>query len=287
MDPTSEAVVLWFRRYGRDLLWRHSRDPWEILVCETMSQQTQLARVAQRWQQFLVRFPTVSSCAEASVGDVVPQWVGLGYNRRAVSLWRCAVVVTENYGGRFPEDLASLVALPGVGPYTARAILVFALERDGFGVLDTNVSRILARRAGRPLRAVEAQAYADAAVPQGCAWIWNQAMLDIGATLCKAASPDCEPCPLRPGCGWNEAGLASPDPARGSAGVTGGQSRFVGSDRQGRGRLVAALAKGPVARGALAHVMGWPEDPERANRVSAGVVADGLAVIDGDLFRLP
>ena len=196
--------------------------------------------------------------------------------------------VVADHDGRVPDDLDDLLALPGIGPYTARAVLAFAFEQDGFGVLDTNVARVLARRRGRPLRRAEAQAAADAAVPSGSAWAWNQAQLDLGATVCTARSPACDGCPVRVGCAWAAAGRPAPDPAVGSAGVSGGQSRFEGSDRQGRGRLVAAVRSGPVPSEDLARVMGWPDDPDRARRVAATVVADGLVDLDADgSHRLP
>ncbi len=245
-----------------------------------MLQQTQVARVLPRYEAFLDRWPTPAACAEASPGEVVSAWAGLGYNRRAVLLHRCAGVVAAAHQGVLPEDLVELLTLPGVGPYTARAVLAFAHERDGVGVLDTNAARVLARWTGRPLRRAEAQALADALVPAGSAWAWNQAMLDLGATICRARTPRCDACPVAADCAWREAGNPEPDPAIGSAGVSVGQSRFLGSDRQGRGRLVDAVRAGPVAAPELAVAMGWPDDPARARRVAATVVADRLAHVD-------
>ncbi|MCU1351641.1 MAG: mutY, partial [Acidimicrobiales bacterium] len=154
-----EQLLAWFAERERDLPWRRTRDPWAVLVSELMLQQTQVARVLPRYAAFLDRFPTPAVTAAGSVADVVAAWAGLGYNRRAVSLHRCAAAVVSDHGGRLPADLAALRALPGVGPYTARAVLAFAFERD-VGVLDTNAARVLARRSGRPLRPAEAQAAA-------------------------------------------------------------------------------------------------------------------------------
>ena len=289
LDPVPTDLLLdWFAARSRDLPWRRTRDPWLVLVSELMLQQTQVARVVPRFETFAAAWPTPAACADAPVGDVIAAWSGLGYNRRAVNLHRCAVAVVADHDGRVPDDLDDLLALPGIGPYTARAVLAFAFERDGFGVLDTNMARVLARRRGRPLRRAEAQAAADAAVPSGSAWAWNQAQLDLGATVCTARSPACDGCPVRVGCAWAAAGRPAPDPAVGSAGVSGGQSRFEGSDRQGRGRLVAAVRSGPVPSEDLARVMGWPDDPDRARRVAATVVADGLVDLDADgSHRLP
>jgi A/G-specific adenine glycosylase len=144
------------------------------------------------------------------------------------------------------------------------------------------VARILAWFGGRRLTAKEAQAGADALAPMGEAWAWNQAIMDLGAQRCRPRSPRCDGCPLAPWCQWRAAGHPMPDPAIGSAHVSGGQSPFTGSDRQGRGRLVAALRRAPVAAPELASAMGWPGDPERAERVAATLVADGLAVREAD-----
>ena len=270
-------LLAWGAGAHRDLPWRATRDPWAVLVSEVMLQQTQVPRVVPRWHAFLARFPDPAACAAAPVADVVDEWAGLGYNRRAVALHRCAVACASDHGGALPDDLDALRALPGIGPYTARAVLAFAFERD-VGVVDTNVGRVLARWAGRPLRPAEAQAAADALVPRGEGWAWNQALFDLGAGVCRKRGPDCGACPVRRWCAWRSAGCPAPDPAVGSAGVSGGQSRFEGSDRQGRGRLVDALrTTGRVPAGGLAAAAGWPDDPERARRVADGLVADGLA----------
>jgi A/G-specific adenine glycosylase len=267
----------------RDLPWRRTRDPWAVLVAEAMLQQTQVARVVPRWHAFLLRFPDVQTCAAARAGDVVDEWAGLGYNRRAVQLHSCAVEVCRRHDGVIPADLDALRALPGIGPYTARAVLAFAFEHDT-AVVDTNVARVLARTGGRPLSAREAQRRADELVPRGRGWHWNQAMLDFGATSCTKRAPRCGSCDASPLCAWKGDG---PDPATGSAGVSRGQSRFEGSDRQGRGRLVDALRAGPVPADELAAVMGWGGDDARAERVAAGLVRDGLAVRTADRYVLP
>jgi len=282
------ALLGWAASHGRDLPWRRTRDPWAVLVSELMLQQTQVPRVVPRYLAFLERFPTPAACAAAPPGAVVDAWHGLGYNRRAVRLHDAARVVVDRHGGALPSSLRELLALPGVGPYTARAVLAFAFEAD-VGVVDVNAARVHARLAGRPLRAREVQHRADAAVPPGRGWAWNQAVLDLGATVCRARQPACEACPLARWCAWRAArarSAAAPDPAEATSGVSRPQSRFDGSDRQGRGRLVAALRSAPVPVSRLAATMGWPDDEARARRVAATVVADRLAVLDGDLYRL-
>lgn len=282
----SEPLQQWWAELRRELPWRATRDPWAVLVCEVMAQQTPVARVIERWAPFLERFPTVEACAAAPVADVLRLWSGLGYNRRALALHRCASTVVHEHGGRFPADVDALLPLPGIGPYTARALAVFAFELD-HGVVDTNSARVLARWEGRRLSAREVQAAADTAVPAGDSWAWNQAMLDLGAGVCTRRAPDCARCPVAARCRWRQAGNPPPDPADGSAGVSGGQSRFVGSDRQGRGRLVDALRGGDVAAEALGAAMGWPDDPVRAERVAATLVAEGLVHRTADRYHLP
>jgi A/G-specific adenine glycosylase len=287
VDHRQRALLDWWAVHGSDLPWRRSRDPWAMLVSELMLQQTQVARVEERYARFLDRFPTVAACAAAPAGDVIDEWAGLGYNRRAVHLHRAAGVCVEEHGGRLPDTLDGLLALPGVGPYTARAVLVFAHERD-IGLVDTNAGRFVARAlVGEPVRPKDAQVIADAHVPEGWGWTWGQAVFDLGATVCRKRAPRCDECPVRLHCEWARAGHRMPDPIHGSAGMSAPQSRFEGSDRQGRGRLVDALRRGEVGRRDLATVMGWPEDHDRAERVATALVRDGLVVRDGDRYRLP
>ncbi len=248
-----------------------------------MLQQTQVARVLERWPRFLRRFPTAADCAAAPVGDVIDEWSGLGYNRRAVFLHSACVKVVAEHGAALPVALVDLLALPGIGPYTARAVRTFAFEADE-AIVDTNVGRILARWSGHPFSPREAQQLADASVPCGQGWAWNQALLDIGATLCGAKSQSCKRCPLQSSCAWQGVG---DDPAVGSAAVSRRQSRFAGSDRQGRGRLINALRAGPIPPDAAADVAGWPGDNERVVRVIDGLLRDGLIELEYGSLRLP
>jgi A/G-specific adenine glycosylase len=283
VNRTSDLLA-WSETVRRDLPWRRTRDPWAILVSELMLQQTQVSRVVPRYEAFVVAFPTPAECAAAPCGAIVRAWEGLGYNRRAVNLHRAAVAVVERHGGTLPDDLDALLALPGIGPYTARAVLAFAFERD-HGVVDTNAARFLARAvAGERLSAARAQRLADREVPPGQGWAWNQAVLDLGATICIKRRPRCGACPIAGSCAWAAAGFTATDPAEGSAGTSGRGSTFAGSDRQGRGRLVQALRTGPVEVSRLAELTGWTEDPERARRIADRLVGEGLAeYVDGSL----
>jgi len=252
-----------------------------------MLQQTQVARVLTRYHAFLSRFPTPAACAAAPAGEVLRAWAGLGYNRRALNLHAAAQAIVDRHDGALPDDLAALQALPGVGPYTARAILVFAFERD-HGLLETNTARVLARAvAGIRLGRREAQSLADAVTPAGQGWAWNQAMIDLGATVCTKRAPRCSDCPIAAVCTWHGAGAPQPDPALGSAGTSGTQSLFAGSDREGRGRLVDSMRRAPVRLDGLASAAGWPDDPHRARRIADDLVAEGLARVDGTTLTLP
>ncbi len=276
----------WFATNGRDFVWRRTRDPWAILVSEVMLQQTQVGRVAERWPVFLDRFPNPRQCAAAAPGAVIELWSGMGYNRRALNLHRAAMKITDDHGGVVPSSLDELLGLPGVGPYTARAVLVFAFEQPA-AVVDTNVGRILARVAGHRLDRKEVQALANRALGDHDPWTWNQALLDIGATLCRSKTTQCASCPLSSYCDWFAQENTPPDPAHASAAVSRPQSTFEGSDRQGRGRLVDALRQREVPADDAAEVMGWADDPHRVKRVLEGLLTDGLVVRDGDRLSLP
>jgi A/G-specific adenine glycosylase len=267
------AVLAWGLPRMRDLPWRNERDPWRILVAEVMLQQTQVERVVPKWRAFLDAFPTPHECATASLGDVLRLWQGLGYPRRARNLQAAAAVVVEQHDGLLPDSLDHLLALPGIGPYTARAVLAFAFERD-VAVVDTNIARILARTAGERLTPKAAQARADAAVPLGDGWAWNQVIMDLGAGLCRS-TPTCTACPLAPNCAWHRAGHPDPDPAIGSAGVSGKQARFEGSTRQARGKILRAL--NDAARPAA----------DFDQRIVSSLLADGLIEQSGLIISLP
>ncbi len=280
MRQQQAAVHAWARDHLRDLPWRQTRDPWSILVAEVMLQQTQVARVEPAWRRFLDRFPNVGDAAASGRGEVVTLWAGLGYNNRAVRLHRAAQQVVERFDGVFPSEVAHLISLPGIGPYTARAIRAFAFELPG-AVVDTNVARILARLAGVRLTPAAAQRAADALADEADPWTWNQSMIDLGATVCTPRNPACDRCPLAPGCSWR--GGPDGDPA--AVPPSKRQARFEGSDRQARGRLLDACRSGPVLDADVSDVI-RSLDPERVERVVSGLVRDGLIQRRGGLLRL-
>ncbi len=279
-EAAAHRVLSWGLAQLRDLPWRHTRDPWAVLVSEVMLQQTQVERVVPRWFEFLDVYPTPAVCAAAPLADVLRIWQGLGYPRRARNLHAAAQRVVEI--GSFPSTLDELLELPGVGAYTARALLAFAFEADA-AVVDTNIARVYARLVGRSLTAREVQTEADASLPGEQAWAWNQCLMDLGAVLCRPVAARCDECPLRPDCAYGGVGI---DPAPGSAGVSVKQSRFEGSDRQGRGRLMKALGERPIHARDLSATMGWPGQDERAQRLAASLVADGLARVERDVYSL-
>jgi A/G-specific adenine glycosylase len=271
------AVLEWGMPRLRDLPWRRVRDPWAIMVAEVMLQQTQTHRVIPKWEAFVAAYPMPNDLAGASLGDVLRLWQGLGYPRRARNLHSAASAIRARHAGEVPDELDALLALPGIGPYTARAVLAFAFERD-VAVVDTNIARILARTSGRRLTTAYAQSAADELVPVGEGWAWNQIFMDLGAMVCRPR-PDCAECPLQSRCAWHRAGRPEPDPAVGSAGVSTRQAPFEGSDRQARGRVLAELVVGSR-----------PADMFDV-RIVDGLVADGLVErrrIDGaDTLTLP
>jgi A/G-specific adenine glycosylase len=197
-----DAILAWYALSGRRLPFRGTTDPYAILVSEAMAQQTQVARVGEAWTRFMARFPTVESLAGATPADVLRAWQGLGYNRRALALWRAARQIVDEHGGQVPSDLAELEALPGVGPYTARAVAAIAFGMP-VGAVDTNVRRVLGRVAvgdTRSLPAAHLQRVADATVPPDAPAAWTHAVMDLGATVCRPARPACAGCPARPWC---------------------------------------------------------------------------------------
>jgi A/G-specific adenine glycosylase len=239
-----DAILDWYVLRARSLPFRGSTDPYAILVSEAMAQQTQAARAGDAWTRFMARFPTVDVLAAATPADVLRAWQGLGYNRRALNLWRAAQRIVDEYGGQVPADLADLESLPGVGPYTARAVAALAFGMP-VGAVDTNVRRVLGRIvAGEAgvLGAAEIQRLADAAVPVGRARDWTHAVMDVGATLCRPRSPDCVACPARPWCRYaGDSPTATKQPVARPTAARERDLPFPTTSRWLRGRILDRL----------------------------------------------
>jgi A/G-specific adenine glycosylase len=234
-----DAILAWYDARGRSLPFRGTTDPYAVLVSEVMAQQTQISRVAPAWTAFMATFPTIRDLAAASPADVLRAWRGMGYNRRALNLWRAARVVVDEHGGQLPSDVAALERLPGIGPYSARAVAAIAFGAP-VGAVDTNVRRVLGRTMAGAIDAFparELQLVADAAVPANRPADWTHALMDVGATFCRTARPLCAECPART---WCRFAAAAPIDGR----VTRGARRaspFRSTSRWLRGRILDRL----------------------------------------------
>ena len=281
------AVSDWFDGNGRDLPWRRPGfTAWGTLVSEFMLQQTPVVRVIPRLEEWLERWPTPADLAASSPGDAVRAWASLGYPRRALNLHAAAVAITDRHGGVVPEDVPSLLALPGIGDYTARAVAVFAYGHR-HPVVDVNIRRVIARAVlgqGEPGPAAkrdlsDMEAILPESVPD--ARRANAAIMELGAVVCTARSPRCGVCPIADQCAWRLAGYPAFEGKRAAV-----QKKFAGSDRQVRGLILAELRASdiPVTAGEIALV--WAIDEQR-ERALAGLVADGLVVAARGAYELP
>ncbi|GAB4110080.1 MAG: A/G-specific adenine glycosylase [Roseiflexaceae bacterium] len=304
-------LLEWFAAHARDLPWRQTRDPYRVLVSEVMLQQTQVDRVIPRYHAFLDQFPTLQALAEAPTADVIRAWAGLGYNRRAVNLQRTARAVLEQHGGEFPRSVEALRQLPGIGPYTAGAVACFAFEQD-VAFLDTNIRRAVLRllMSQQPAPGErEITAVAEQLVPSGQGWAWNQAIMELGALICTAATPTCWRCPLNQNCrDYSERQQADTNafeqplyfPTDAAQRIRKPHKKvaekreepFIGSNRYYRGRVIAALREAP-------HGLSLPElgpqvkddyssaDLPWLEQLVAGLARDGLLDRHDDLIHLP
>lgn len=280
-----EAICAWFDANGRDLPWRRpGTSAWGVLVSEVMSQQTPMSRVIGPWHEWMNRWPTPDDLAEEDSGEAVAAWGRLGYPRRALRLHSCAVAIATEHDGVVPNSYDELVALPGIGDYTASAVVSFAFGGRAT-VLDTNVRRLIARAesgiANCPTSVTRAErVVADALVPDEDvrAAKWAVASMELGALVCTARSPQCEVCPIRDSCRWVIDGKPDNAPAR------RGQP-WKGTDRQCRGVIMDVVRNSPRGVKVQMALSAWPE-PDQASRCLESLLDDGLVHRQGSLISL-
>lgn len=287
-NPYSTAVLAWYETHARDLPWR-SPDacPWSILVSEIMLQQTPVARVLPAWQAWMERWPTPADLASEPSGEAVRMWNRLGYPRRALRLHACAVAITEEHGGKVPDDHETLLSLPGIGAYTAAAVASFAFGQR-HAIVDTNVRRVLARAETGIEYPPKTQTAAETTLAESLlpplpsvAARWGVAVMELGALVCTARKPSCADCPIAHQCAWRLAGKpAYEGPPRRA-------QTYAGTDRQVRGRLLAVLrdSEHPVPKSALDVV--WNDHVQRERALDT-LVEDGLVdPLDDGRYALP
>lgn len=280
-----EAICAWFDANGRDLPWRRpGTSAWGVLVSDVMSQQTPMSRVIGPWHEWMNRWPTPDDLAEEDSGEAVAAWGRLGYPRRALRLHSCAVAIATEHDGVVPNSYDELVALPGIGDYTASAVVSFAFGGRAT-VLDTNVRRLIARAesgiANCPTSVTRAErVVADALVPDEDvrAAKWAVASMELGALVCTARSPQCEVCPIRDSCRWVIDGKPDNAPAR------RGQP-WKGTDRQCRGVIMDVVRNSPRGVKVQMALSAWPE-PDQASRCLESLLDDGLVHRRGSLISL-
>lgn len=286
-----DAIAAWYQENARDLPWRrpdfHARyGAWGTLVAETMLQQTPVARVLAPLAEWLERWPTPAAQAAASPAETVTAWANLGYPRRALWLRDAAAQIVARHGGVVPRTVPELLALPGVGDYTARAVAVFAYG-DDHPVVDTNIRRVLARAVagqahpGPPARRDLAEMAEFLAGATAASPLVNAATMELGAIVCTARAPRCEDCPLRAQCAWRAAGYPDTGDTRRR------QARYEGSDRQARGAVLRALREGPAAGLAADTVASELPDVAQRARAIESLLADGLVEVTAGRLHLP
>lgn len=276
-------MLRWYDANARTLPWRGTEvGPWEVLVSEIMLQQTPVARVVPAYLGWMTRWPSPARLAAAPLAEALRAWGTLGYPRRARALHAIAGILTERYDGTVPSTLDDLLALPGVGDYTARAVASFAFGQR-HPVVDTNVRRVLARAVhGRPTAtgspAGDRLWLADRLPDDGPSAVrFGVALMELGALVCRPRTPACADCPIVPHCRWVLAGRpAEPEPRPPAR----RRQAYVGTNRQARGRLLAAARTATQRLGPAELAAAWP-DPAGRGRALAELVADGLLVVDG------
>lgn len=271
------AILQWYRHHGRKLPWRRTKDPFRILVSEVMLQQTQVSRVLQKYPPFLRRFPTLSRLARASQADVLRAWQGMGYNNRAVRLHRLAKKVKKEFNGSLPGAINDLQSLPGVGRYTAHAVACFAFHQH-VPVVDTNIARVLSRLL--PRQRADLWSLAERLLPNRKAYDWNQALMDLGATVCTASNPRCGQCPLSRSCPSSFrvkpiGGVARREPGRDGVPNRIYRGRVIELLRNLNGtRFISANAVGKIIKSSYT-----PKDRIWLSRLLGSLEEDGLVAL--------
>ena len=285
------ALQAWWANNARDLPWRNeSTTPWGVLVCEVMSQQTQMSRVVPYWNAWMAQWPDAAALAQADKAGVIRAWGRLGYPRRALRLQECAQQVAAQYDDRLPSDYDELLALPGIGDYTASAVLSFAFGKR-VAVIDTNIRRVLSRA----FLGIESLGGSCTPLERALAWVvlpkaagesavWNQAVMELGAIVCTAKQPLCEQCPLRAQCAFVKAGMPGLGERR-----TRPRQKFAGTDRQVRGKIMQALRALPTGQTLqYKDAQKLCDDAAQLDRCIASLDEDGLIeIVNGHDMRLP
>lgn len=315
LDYIQDQILKWFSGDGRDLPWRHTRDPYCILVSEVMLQQTQVDRVLPKYHVFLKQFPTLEALAAASTAEVIRAWAGLGYNRRAVNMQRTVRVVRDEFGGKFPKDVTTLRSLPGIGPYTAGAIACFAFEQD-VAFIDTNIRRVIQRLFIGPVESEVSERQllqvAERAIPPNQGWSWNQAIMELGALVCTANNPACWRCSVQQFCRDYEARKQDDERIFDAKDVSSDiqkshrvaerrqkykrrvEQPFEGSSRFYRGRVIDVLRQlSHDDHMTFEHLGAQIKEPFNDDdmpwltKLVEGLTRDGLIMVEGDVVRLP
>jgi A/G-specific adenine glycosylase len=287
VQDLASSLVRWYGTAARDLPWRRPGfGAWGTLVSEFMLQQTPVARVVPHLEAWLTRWPTPRALADDAPAEAVRQWANLGYPRRALWLHRAAVEIRDRHDGVVPRDVATLLALPGVGDYTARAVAVFAYG-DRHPVVDTNTRRVLARvldgqaQPGPPARGDLGRMSELLPDDIAASTVVNAATMELGATVCTARSPRCDACPIAGACAWRAAGYPP------TADLRRRQARYEGSDRHARGAALRVLRDAAPSPVRLADVLvEWP-DVQQRDRAIDSLIADGLAEASAGFLHLP
>jgi A/G-specific adenine glycosylase len=309
VTQAQNALLQWYAREQRDLPWRATSDPYAILVSEIMLQQTQVDRVLPKYQQFLSAFPTLVDLAAAPTADVISAWVPLGYNRRAISLQSIARQVIAEYEGHIPDTIDELLKLKGIGRYTAGAIACFAYRKH-VATVDTNIRRVLHRiflgleHPEPKVNDSQMLSLAEQVLPEGKAYDWNQALMDMGATICTSNNPECLECPLQEACqAYKEMSQYSLFPSGtvlrqlrkvAEKKTTYQAQPFTSSNRYFRGRIVDLLRTLPADERISLAALGPKIKPEFSidelvwlQKIVDGLVRDGLLDYNEDGVRLP